>query len=211
MLLKPKNVMTFEFYQLYNLIKKMRKSFRGKNQKPEGPKEFLINEKIQSPELMIIDEDGSNLGVLSKAEALEEAIRRELDLVEVSPKANPPIAKFLDYGSFKYQKEKQERKAKAKQKTSETKTIKMSARIGDHDLSIRAEQGAKFLAEGHKVRLELQLRGRENQHADLAKETIKEIIEKIKDQLKENNTAGNLKTEGEIQRQGGKLSINISL
>lgn len=186
----------------------MRKSFRGHNRKLEGPKEFLVNEQILARELIVIDENGVNLGVVSKADALEEARNRELDLVEVSPKANPPIAKFIDYGSFKYQKEKQERKNKARQKAVGTKTIKLSLRIGDHDLEVRANQGVKFLEEGNKVKIELQLRGRENQHADLAKEGIQKMVEKIKEKLDSEKT---LKIEGEIARMGGKLSLNISL
>lgn len=193
---------------LISTHKKMRKSFRGNKQKPEGPKEFRVNEKITAPELVVIDENGVSLGTISKEDALEEAKNRELDLVEVSPKANPPIAKFIDYGSFKYQKEKQERKNKAKQKATETKTIKLSLRIGDHDLEVRANQGVKFLEDGDKVKIELQLRGRENQHADLAKEGIQKMVDKIREKLGPEKT---LKKEGEITRMGGRLSLNISL
>jgi translation initiation factor IF-3 len=189
----------------------MRKSFRGHNQKPAGPKEFRVNEKITSPELMVIDENGVSLGAISKEEALREARSRELDLVEVSPKANPPIAKFIDYGSFKYQKEKQERKHKAKQKTVETKTVKLSPRIGQHDLEIRAGKAVEFLQDGDKVKIELQLRGRENQHADLAKSNIRELVEQIKKGLAKEGSTETVKTEGDITRQGGKLSLNISL
>jgi translation initiation factor IF-3 len=189
----------------------MRKSFRGRNQKPEGPKEFRINEKILSLRLMIIDETGANLGEMSKEQALTEAKSRELDLVEVSPKANPPIAKFIDYGSFKYQKEKQERKAKAKQKTTETKTVKLTPRIGQHDMEIRAQQAAKFLIDGDKVKIEMQLRGRENQHADLAKESMKKFLVTVGTEMKAQGGTENVKIESDIARQGGKLSMNITI
>jgi len=189
----------------------MRKSFRGYNRKPEGPKEFRINEKIFSQQLMIIDENGANLGLMSKDQALQAAKSRDLDLVEVSPKANPPIAKFMDYGSFKYQKEKQERKAKAKQKTVETKTVKINFRIASHDLEVRAEQAAKFLTDGDKVRIETQLRGRENQHADMAKENIRNMVEMIRAKLAAEGNPETVQLEGEITRQGGKLALNISL
>lgn len=188
----------------------MRKSFRGHHQKPEGPKELRVNEKIFAKELMVIDEAGINLGTLTKEEALRQARERELDLVEVSPKANPPIAKFLDYGSFKYQKEKQERKAKAKQKTSEVKTVKISPRIGQHDLEIRAKRIMDFFEAGDKVKIEMQLRGRENQHVDIAKQGINELVEIIKNKLAEDGQPP-LKTEGSITKQGNRLSINISL
>jgi translation initiation factor IF-3 len=189
----------------------MRKSFRGHNRKPEGPKEFRVNERILSRELMIIDDSGANLGTMSREEALAEAHNRELDLVEVSPKANPPIAKFIDYGSFKYQKEKQERKAKAKQKTVETKTVKINFRIAQHDLEVRADQAAKFLIDGDKVRIETQLRGRENQHVDLAKNNIRETIDLIKAKVAASGQTETVKPEGEITRQGGKLAIHLSL
>ena len=187
----------------------MRKSFRGYNQKTNNnQKEYRVNEQILASQLIVIDENGTNLGIISKEDALEEARNRDLDLVEVSPKSNPPIAKFIDYGSFKYQKEKQERKNKAKQKNAEIKTIKLSLRIGEHDLEIRTNQVIKFLNNGDKVKIELQLKGRENQHLNLAKESIEKIIEKIKEKLGPEKI---LKTEGEIAYVGGKLSINISL
>jgi translation initiation factor IF-3 len=118
-----------------------------------------------------------------------------------------PHSKYQDQ-NFKYQKEKQERKHKAKQKGIETKTIKLSLRIGEHDLEIRANQGVKFLEEGDKLRIELQLRGRENQHADLAKESIWKTVEKIKEKLGDDKS---VKTDPEVSRMGGKLSLNLSL
>lgn len=187
----------------------MRKSFRGNKPKNTGPKEFKINEKIQSEALMIIDDDGNNLGVLKKHQALAMAEEQGLDLVEVSPKTVPPIAKLMDYGSFKYQKEKQEKKQKSKQKAVETKTIKISLRIGEHDLEFRVNQAVNFLADGDRVKIEMQLRGRENQHSDLAKETIETMAEKIRSKLQEQDL--NLKIEGAVTKQGNKLSLNISL
>ena len=182
----------------------MRRSFRGNNKSQIGAKEFRVNEKISSPELMIIDEDGENLGVMPKEKALLEARGRDLDLIEVSPKANPPIAKFMDYGSYKYQKEKQERKQKSKTKTIEVKTVKLSLRIGEHDLEVRAHQAVNFIVDGDKVKIELQLRGRENQHADLAQETIKKVTDKIAERLKEHKKE--LKVEQPIVKQGTRLS-----
>lgn len=189
----------------------MRKSFRGHQKKVEGPKEFRLNERILSPELMIIDEENVNLGVMSRDQALASARERELDLVEVSPKAEPPIAKFMDYGSFKYQKEKQERKAKAKQKSVETKTVKITFRIAQHDLEIRASQAADFLLSGDKVRIETQLRGRENQHADMAKENIWKTVDLIKAKIAASGKTDQVKAEGDIARQGGKLALHITL
>lgn len=184
----------------------MRKSYRGKKPQKPTTKEFRTNEKIFSPELMVIDEEGTQLGLMSKEEALEKARERGLDLVEVSPKAQPPIAKFMDYGSYKYQKEKMEKKAKAKQKTVETKTVKTSARIGKHDQEFRINQAVKFLEGGDKVKIELQLRGREHRHIDLAKENIGEIIKAIEEKIE-----SPLKTEQEIKQQGSKISTIITI
>jgi len=184
----------------------MRRSFRGKSSQIQT-KDFRINEKIFSPELMIIDEKGTPLGIMDKFKALSEASSRGYDLVEVSPKNVPPIAKFMDYGSFKYQKEKQERKQKSKAKTVDIKIIKISSRIGQHDLDIRASQAVKFLNDGDKARIELLLKGREHQHIDIAKESIKKIIESIEIKLE----GKELKVEQEIAKVGSKISAVISL
>ena len=181
----------------------MRRFHRGNRQKQKPIKEFLTNEKIISPVLMIIDDTGKSLGELSKEEALAMAKEKNLDLVEVSPKAQPPIAKFMDYGSFKYKKEKQERKAKAKNKISGTKTVKTSSRISDHDQQVRVDKAVKFLLGDDKVRIELQLRGREHQHVDLAKSSI----EKIKIGL----DGKEVKLEQTIAKQGSKISAIIAL
>ncbi len=184
----------------------MRKSFKGSNQKPDLGKEFRINEKIQAPEMMIIDEEGKNLGTINTEEAMEMAMERGLDLVEVSPKAVPPIGKFINYGSYRYQKEKMERKARANTKTAEIKTLKLSVRIGQHDLDIRVNQAVGFLTDGDKVRIELQLRGREHQHNDMARETIKKFVDDVNNLLPKHD----LKTEQSIMQLGSKISTIIS-
>ena len=171
-------------------------------------KEFRANEKIMAPELMVIDEEGNSLGIITREEAMTEARNRELDLVEVSPKAQPPIAKFMDYGSFKYQREKQERKAKANSKAVEIKTIKLSLRIGQHDIDFRTDQAAKFIDGGDKVRIELMLRGRENQHQDLARENVEKIIAGVKTILAE--TGKSIRIEQEVKKQGNILSTVIA-
>ncbi|MFA6918925.1 MAG: translation initiation factor IF-3 [Patescibacteria group bacterium] len=186
----------------------MRRSFRGKGSNTvDLSKELRVNEKILAKELMVIDEAGLPLGLLETSKALEEATTRGFDLVEVSPKAVPPIAKFMDFGSYKYQKEKQERKSKSKNKTATLKTIKISTRIGQHDLDMRSNQAVKFLNDGDKVKIELMLRGREHQHVDLAHESIKKMVSDITLQI----TDKQLKTEQAISRLGSKLSTIISL
>lgn len=126
-----------------------------------------------------------------------------LDLVEVSPLADPPVAKIVNYSKLKYQEEKERRKEKAKQKKVEIKGIRLSLRISDHDKEVRIKQAEKFLNQDDKVKLEILLRGRERQHADLAKEIINKFVEEV-DKLVP--TA----VEQPINRQGGKLSIVIA-
>lgn len=186
----------------------MRRSFRGSRQQTQVIiKELKINEKILAPMVVVIDETGQNLGTISKFEAIEVAKSRDLDLVEVSPLVDPPICKIMNYGSYKYQKEKQERKHKAKQKVSELKTIKVSSRISDHDLDLRVDQSVKFLTEGNKVRIELQLKGREHQHVDIAKEIINKIITRTKQKL----AGKEMKIEQDIKKLGSKLSAILTL
>ncbi len=184
----------------------MRRSYRGRPQQPKTTeKEFRINEKILATELMVIDEEGKSLGLLSKEVAIATAQEHGLDLVEVSPKAVPPIAKFLDYGSYRYQQAKAQRKAKAKAKTIEIKTVKISNRISQNDRDVRIDRSLKFLGDGDKVKIELQLRGREHQHADLAKETLQKMVEAIKEKFEKP-----IKIEQAITQQGSRISTIIS-
>ena len=170
---------------------------------PDISKRYRINQHIRVPELRIIDEDGGNIGVMSTSEALALAQDRGMDLVEVSPVAQPPVAKIIDYSKLRYQEEKDRRKEKAHQKKVELKGIRLSLRISDHDTETRVKQAQKFLNDGDKVKVELMLKGRERQHVDLAKEIIKKFV----DSLQTNHP---VKIEQPITYMGGKLSILIS-
>ncbi len=127
----------------------------------------------------MIDEKGKGLGEMSTEEALRIARERELDLVEVSPKANPPVCRILDYGKFQYQQSKQDRLAKAKQKKVEVKGIRIGIRTDEHDLDFKKNQADKFLRKGNKVKIEIILRGREKAHQSLARETLGQFIKQI--------------------------------
>jgi len=105
-------------------------------------------------------EDGSNLGVLSKMEAVEKAREMGLDLVEISPNASPPIAKIIDFGKWQYQENKKDKEVKSKSFVQELKTIQIKIGTGKHDLELKAAGASKFLSEGHRVRVDLFLRGR---------------------------------------------------
>jgi len=115
----------------------------------------------------VIDEDGNMLGVMTRAEALQAARDAELDLVEVSPDASPPVAKVVDWGKYNYQRTKQLQKNKKNAKNLELKQIKFGLKISDHDLGIKLKKVQEFLTEGHKVRLTAVYRGRELAHRDI--------------------------------------------
>lgn len=108
----------------------------------------------------MITTDGENLGVLSKDEAIAKAEEAGLDLIEISPTAKPPVAKIMDYGKFKYEESKKEREKRAKSHSTETKVVQVKIGTGEHDLELKAKRASKWLTEGHRVKLELYLRGR---------------------------------------------------
>ncbi len=110
--------------------------------------------------MRVIDETGANLGVLSLSEALNKAIELGSDLIEVSAAANPPVAKIMDYGKFQYLENKKQKQARANAHQTETKSLQVKIGTGDHDLEIKAIKASTFLSEGHRVKLELYLRGR---------------------------------------------------
>lgn len=129
-----------------------------------GPR---YNEFIQSQKVRVIDENGENLGVMYTREAIEQAQEAGLDLVEVSPNADPPVAKFLDVGKFKYEAQKKANLARKSQKTQEIKEIKMRPNIDDHDYDVKMKAIHRFLEEGDKVKVTLRFRGRELSHGQL--------------------------------------------
>ena len=137
-----------------------------------GPR---FNEFIQSPKVRVIDGDGENLGVMYTREAMEQAREAGLDLVEVSPNADPPVAKFLDIGKFKYETQKKANLARKSQKTQEIKEIKMRPNIDDHDYDTKMKKVHEFLGEGDKVKVTLRFRGRELSHGQLGMNVLKRV------------------------------------
>lgn len=129
--------------------------------------------------MVLIDETGEKLGVLPIAEAFRIAEERGFDLVEVGPQSQPPVCRLLDYGAYQFRQEKLERKYRAKQKRVELKGVRLSLKIGQHDLDVRIKQSKKFLEEGNKVRIEMLLRGRELAHQDLAREIINNFLKQL--------------------------------
>jgi translation initiation factor IF-3 len=137
-----------------------------------GPR---FNEFIVSPKVRVIDENGENLGVLFTREAIEQAAEVGLDLVEVSPNADPPVAKFLDVGKYKYEAQKKANLARKSQKTQEIKEIKMRPNIDDHDYDTKMKKVRDFIDEGDKVKITLRFRGRELAHGELGMRLLERV------------------------------------
>lgn len=132
--------------------------------------------------MRVIDKNGQQIGVLSLGEALKIALEQKLDLIEIAPNAVPPVAKIMDYGKYLYREEKEERKQKAKQSKDEMKTIRLTAKIGPHDMEIKAGRANEFVKEGLRVRVELMLRGREKYQKtiqDLSRKKVENFIKMI--------------------------------
>ena len=140
-------------------------------------KENKINEEIRDKELRVIDENGQMLGIMSRAEALDLAEEKKLDLVNISPNANPPVCKILDYGKYRYDLQKREKEAKKKQKTIQVKEIRLSTFIEDHDIQVKAKTACKFLQEGDKVKVSLRFRGREKDYTARGREVMDKFAE----------------------------------
>lgn len=133
---------------------------------------FRANLQIKVPEVRVIGEEGEQLGVMPTADALKLAYEQELDLVEVAPNANPPVVKIVDIAKFRYQQQKAESQNRKNAKKTEVKTLRLSVRISENDLNVRAKQAEKFLAEGNLVRVELRMRGREQAFVQIAEQQI---------------------------------------
>ncbi len=130
------------------------------------------NEEIRGHRVRVIDPEGNQLGIMTPQEALAEAQRRGLDLVEVSPTAQPPVCRIMDYGKFRYEQSKKEREARKHQKTVDIKELQIRPKIDDHDFEVKARNARRFLEEGNKVKVTVRFRGREIVHQDLAQEKL---------------------------------------
>ena len=140
-----------------------------------------INDEIRDREVRLISATGEQLGILSTREALERAAEADLDLVKISPTANPPVCKLMDYGKYKYEQIRKEKEAKKKQKTIEIKEIRLSPNIDTNDLNTKINAARKFLTKGDKVKVTLRFRGREMAHMNSSKHILDEFAEKLSD------------------------------
>ena len=146
--------------------------------KPRGPR---TNEKIRATQVRVINSDGKNLGTLSTQEAINIAKQKGLDLIEISPKANPPVCKIIDIGKYKYDLQKKANKAKKKQKTVNLKEIKLRPVTEIHDYNFKIKNAQKFLSKGDKVKFTVLFKGREMQHTHLGHKLMQRIINDTND------------------------------
>ena len=141
--------------------------------KPRGPR---TNERIRAPQVQVISDDGQNLGTLSTQEGINIAKQKGLDLIEISPNANPPVCKIIDIGKYKYDLQKKANKAKKKQKIINLKEIKLRPVTEIHDYNFKIKNAQKFLSKGDKVKFTVMFKGREMQHTNLGHELMQRII-----------------------------------
>lgn len=153
------------------------------------------------PTVRVISDDGEQLGIMAVEKALSLARERELDLIEVSPKANPPVCKIIDYGKYLYKMQKIAQKQKTAQKQTEVKGIRIGFRTSDHDIGIKLNQAKKFLEKRHSVKVQMLFKGREMAYMNLGKEKMVKFIADLKDIAK---------FDGEPKRHGHTLIIVLN-
>lgn len=144
-----------------------------------------INHQIKASELRVIGDSGENYGLLPLKDALEKAMALELDLIEISPNATPPVAKITDYGRFQYEQNKKDKQAKSKNKTVEIKSIQITIGTGEHDLNLKAKRAAEWLKEGNRIKIDLFLRGRAKyMDKNFLKDRIERLLKLITEEYK---------------------------
>lgn len=145
---------------------------------------MLVNESIKAKEVRVIGPDGEQIGIMSSDNALRTAYDKGLDLILISPNAQPPVCRIADYGRYRYEQEKREKEAKKKQNIIEVKEVQLSCRIETHDFETKVKHAMRFLGEGNKVKVVLRFRGREMSHQEIGKE----ILERFREAVKESGT-----------------------
>jgi len=161
-----------------------------------------VNIHIRAPEVRVVDETGKQMGVMNLEKALQTARERNLDLIQVTEKVEPPVCKIMDYGKYLYSLKKKERAAKTK-RTGEIKGIRLGFNISPHDMKVRANLAEKFLKKGNKIKVELILRGRQKALGEHAKEKINQFLEILKESCP-------IKVERELKREPRGFTIIIS-
>ena len=143
--------------------------------------ELRINEEIRAREVRVNTVDGEQLGIMPLARALELAAQHHLDLVEIAPKAKPPVCRIMDYGKYQYEQQKREKEARKRQKTVDVKEVKLLIRIEEHDFDVKTKNAIRFLEGGDKVKATIMFRGRELTHPELGEELLNKMAVKLQD------------------------------
>jgi len=159
-------------------VAEFKQNYFQRRTKDRGPR---ANNRINSPEVQVIASNGENLGILNTNQAIAMAKEEGLDLIEIAPKANPPVCKIIDMGKFKYDAQKKANKAKKKQKIVSLKEIKLRPVTGTHDYDFKVKNAKKFIIKGDKVKFTIRFKGRELQHSHLGNELMNKIKEDMKD------------------------------
>lgn len=143
------------------------------------PKDLRVNNQIRAREVRLIGQNGEQLGIVPLPRALDIARNDNLDLVEVSPTAQPPVCRLLDYGKFKYEQTRKEREARKTQKTQTLKEMRLKPNIGEHDLDFKTKLIVSFLREGDKVKVTVNFKGRQNAHPELGRQVLEEVARRL--------------------------------
>ncbi len=138
-----------------------------------------VNNQIRDREIRVIGPDGNMLGIMNRNEALREAYDNDLDLVKISPNAKPPVCKILNYSKFKYEESRKRKEAKKNQKTVQLKEIRMSVRVEEHDIDVKARNCIKFLKQGNRVKVSVRFRGREMAYTDRGKDVLNDFARRV--------------------------------
>lgn len=154
---------------------------KKKSNKRQHSKFYRINERIFADSLRVLDEEGKQIGILNKNEALERARSSELDLVEIAPLAKPPVARIIDFKKFLYQEEKKRREEKKKAKSSETKEVRLGPFMNSHDLDVMVGRAREFLTNNNKVKLVVRFTGRQMAHPEFGHQILDRAIQSISD------------------------------
>ncbi|MFP4369458.1 MAG: translation initiation factor IF-3 [Candidatus Kapaibacterium sp.] len=171
----------------------------GSKGAPRAPnRRIRINEEIRVPEVRVVDEDGTMLGILATKKALQMAEDRELDLIEIAPQAKPPVCKIIDYGKYAYEQQKREKLQRKNQQQQQMKEIRFKSRTQEHDFNFKTKHARQFLEDGNKVKASVMFRGREIVHRDIGRELIDKFVEELNDIAK---------VDSPIKMEGRNLTV----
>ncbi|MBS1912204.1 MAG: translation initiation factor IF-3 [Bacteroidetes bacterium] len=159
----------------------LRNQAQGRDTRSGQPR---VNREIRAPKVRVIDDAGEQLGIMSAREALQIAMDRELDLVEIAPQANPPVCKIIDFGKFKYEQQKRDKTQRKSQHQQQLKEVRLHPRTDEHDVDFKTRHAREFLGEGHKVKFTVVFRGREITHQEFGRQLLQGIIDSLVEDAK---------------------------